>query len=82
MNIGKCLFIHPSSFVDPQLSLVNLQLVVILGFHFLMIHWNLYTLSRNAFMFHEISDLTRYLENHMAIRDQKVPVWSQTNFII
>lgn len=70
MNIGKYLFIHSSSFVDSQLSLVNLPLVAILGFQFLMTQWNLCTLSRNAFIFHEISDLTRYLENHMAVRYQ------------
>lgn len=78
----KCLLILPQLFVDPLLLPDNVLLVVTLRFYYLMTKCHLSTLSRNAFTFHGISDLTRYLENHKAARDHMGPVGPQINYII
>lgn len=67
----KYLFIlHPLS-TNPLLLSDNILLVETLRFNYLRVKWRLYTLSRNTFTFHGISDLTRYLENHKAVIDHR-----------
>lgn len=59
MEAGKSLFILPQSFVDSQRFLDNVPLMMTL--FLVIIKWHLFPLAKNAFTFHELLDLTRYL---------------------
>lgn len=59
MEAGKSLFIFLQSFVDSQLLLDNVPLMMPL--FLVIIKWHLFTLSKYAFIFHELLDLTMYL---------------------